>query len=54
MSDKPDSGASQQVHEVKKTVTFEDLENAVTFNVELRPGHNRLVIRVREEFVFSL
>ena len=54
MSDKQDSVSSKQVNEVKKTVTFEDLENDVTFNVELRPGHNRLIVRVREEFVFSL
>jgi hypothetical protein len=54
MSDKQDSGSSQQVNEVKKAVTFEALENSVTFNIDLRPGHNRLIVRARGEFLFSV
>lgn len=48
------SGSGQQVNEVKKETTFEQLDEDLTVDIELRPGQNRLVIRVRRSFVFSM
>jgi hypothetical protein len=48
------SSSSQPVNEIEQTVHFDDLENTVTIKVDLRPGPNRLVVRVREEFLFSV
>ncbi len=45
---------SGPVNETEQTVAFDDLEETVTVKVDLRPGRNRLVIRVREEFLFSV
>jgi hypothetical protein len=58
MTDSSNSNASASpggpVTETDQTVAFDDLEETVTVKVDLRPGRNRLVIRVREKFLFSV
>jgi hypothetical protein len=54
MSNSPSSSQGQQVNEIKKSISFDDLANPVTFNIDLKPGANRLVIRVRGSFILSV
>jgi hypothetical protein len=53
-SSSSEARSSEPVNEIEQTVAFDDLEDTVTLKVDLRPGLNRLVIRVREEFLFSV
>ena len=52
MSDPQSSNSGQAVNEIKQVTTFEDLENGVTLKIDLRPGLNHLVLRVRGQLFF--
>jgi hypothetical protein len=54
MSNQTNSSSSGAVNEVTKVVSVEAVEDGVAINITLRPGQNRVVVRVLDKFVFSV
>jgi len=53
MSQGGNSETSQERNEVEETATFEDLDQGITFEIDLTKEENRLIIRVRDDYQFS-
>jgi hypothetical protein len=53
MDQKSDSQPDPQRNEVEVEATFEDLDEGITFEINLTKEDNRLVVHIRDDYQFS-